>query len=454
MVFGDDGSYPLLCSLEVLDEDGTLKRKADMFTKRTIKPHEVVTKVDTSSEALLLSLSEKACVDMEYMSSLTGKNVAEIEKELTGVIFRVPDSLQGQSPRFVSEDEYLSGNVRMKLKQAKIAVQDSEIYRSNVEALERVQPKDLTASEIEVRLGATWIPVKDVSGFMFWLLDTPIYLQYHIKVHFSKFTGEWNIEGKSSDRDNVKANNTYGTHCASAYKIIEDTLNLRDTRIYDYVEDEEGKRKAVLNKKETAVAQGKQDLIKQAFKDWIWEDLERRQRLTAFYNENYNAIRPREYDGSHLKFYGMNPEIQLRRHQINGAARIIYGGNTLLAYVVGAGKTYTMVAAAMESKRLGLCSKSMVVVPNHIIEQFAVEWLQLYPAANLLVTSKKDFETKNRKKFCARIAASDVDAVIIGHSQFEKIPLSIKRQQHMLKMQIKEVIDGLSLRHGRRTVFP
>lgn len=443
VVFGDDGSYPLLCSLEVLDEDGTLKRKADMFTKRTIKPHEVVTKVDTSSEALLLSLSEKACVDMEYMSSLTGKNVAEIEKELTGVIFRVPDSLQGQSPRFVSEDEYLSGNVRMKLKQAKIAVQDSEIYRSNVEVLERVQLKDLTASEIEVRLGATWIPVKDVSGFMFWLLDTPIYLQYHIKVHFSKFTGEWNIEGKSSDRDNVKANNTYGTHCASAYKIIEDTLNLRDTRIYDYVEDEEGKRKAVLNKKETAVAQGKQDLIKQAFKDWIWEDLERRQRLTAFYNENYNAIRPREYDGSHLKFYGMNPEIQLRRHQINGAARIIYGGNTLLAYVVGAGKTYTMVVAAMESKRLGLCSKSMVVVPNHIIEQFAVEWLQLYPAANLLVTSKMDFETKNRKKFCARIAASDVDAVIIGHSQFEKIPLSIKRQQHMLKMQIKEVIDGL-----------
>ena len=419
MVFSDDNSYPLLCSLEIVAEDGIHARKADMFHKRTIKPHQAVTKVDTASEALSLSLSEKARVDMDYMCSLTGKNAEAIERELSGVIFRLPN-VAGGEPEFVSEDEYLSGNVREKLKEAKLAALASEAYQSNVEALEKVQPKDLTASEISVRLGATWIPISDVSEFMFQLLDTPNYNRWNIKIHFSKFTGEWNIEGKSNDKGNPKANNAYGTHRANAYKIIEDTLNLRDTRVYDYIPTEDGKKKAVLNKEETAIAQGKQDLIKQAFQDWIWQNPERRQRLTAYYNENFNAIRPREYDGSHLNFYGMNPEIKLRQHQKNGAARIIYGGNSLLAYVVGAGKTYTMVAAAMECKRLGLCNKSMIVVPNHIIEQFAAEWLQLYPAANLLVATKKDFETKNRKKFCARIATSDIDAVIIGHSQFEK----------------------------------
>ncbi len=443
MVFSDDNSYPLLCSLEIVAEDGVHARKADMFHKRTIKPHQAVTKVDTASEALSLSLSEKARVDMDYMCSLTGKSAEEIEQELSGVIFRLPD-VAGGEPKFVSEDEYLSGNVREKLKEAKLAAQASEVYQSNVEALEKVQPKDLTASEISVRLGATWIPISDVSEFMFQLLDTPNYNRWNIKIHFSKFTGEWNIEGKSNDKGNPKANNAYGTHRVNAYKIIEDTLNLRDTRVYDYIPTEDGKKKAVLNKEETAIAQGKQDLIKQAFQDWIWQNPERRQRLTAFYNENFNAIRPREYDGSHLNFYGMNPEIKLRQHQKNGAARIIYGGNSLLAYVVGAGKTYTMVAAAMECKRLGLCNKSMIVVPNHIIEQFAAEWLQLYPAANLLVATKKDFETKNRKKFCARIATSDIDAVIIGHSQFEKIPLSIERQQRILEEQIEEIIDGIA----------
>lgn len=443
MVFSDDNSYPLLCSLEIVAEDGIHARKADMFHKRTIKPHQAVTKVDTASEALSLSLSEKARVDMDYMCSLTGKNAEEIERELSGVIFRLPN-VAGGEPEFVSEDEYLSGNVREKLKEAKLAALASEAYQSNVEALEKVQPKDLTASEISVRLGATWIPISDVSEFMFQLLDTPNYNRWNIKIHFSKFTGEWNIEGKSNDKGNPKANNAYGTHRANAYKIIEDTLNLRDTRVYDYIPTEDGKKKAVLNKEETAIAQGKQDLIKQAFQDWIWQNPERRQRLTAYYNENFNAIRPREYDGSHLNFYGMNPEIKLRQHQKNGAARIIYGGNSLLAYVVGAGKTYTMVAAAMECKRLGLCNKSMIVVPNHIIEQFAAEWLQLYPAANLLVATKKDFETKNRKKFCARIATSDIDAVIIGHSQFEKVPLSTERQQRMLEEQMDEIIDGIA----------
>lgn len=444
MVFSDDSSYPLLCSLEIVAEDGTLERKADMFTKRTIKPHETVTKVDTASEALSLSLSEKACVDMEYLCSLTGKSAQEVEQELQGVIFRLPESENMEHPRFVSEDEYLSGNVRQKLREAKRAAEISEVYRSNVEALEKVQPKDLTASEISVRLGATWIPESDIADFMFELLQTPNYSQWKIKVHFSRHTGEWNIEGKSIDRGNPRANNTYGTNRVNSYKIIEDTLNLRDTRVFDYVEDEEGKRKPVLNKKETAIAQGKQDLIKQAFQEWIWKDPERRQRLTADYNERFNAIRPREYDGSHLHFYGMNPEISLRKHQKDGVARIIYGGNTLLAYVVGAGKTYTMVAAAMECKRLGLCNKSMVVVPNHIIDQFAAEWLQLYPAANILVATKKDFEKKNRKKFCGRIATSDIDAVIIGHSQFEKIPLSVERQERMLEEEIDEIMEGIA----------
>ncbi|PWJ47803.1 Adenine-specific DNA methylase, N12 class [Faecalicatena contorta] len=442
LVFSDDNSYPLLCSLEILAEDGTLERKADMFTKRTIKPHAAVTKVDTSSEALSLSLAEKACVDMEYMCSLVGKSAEEIEQDLAGVIFRVPGE-EGAEPQFVSEDEYLSGNVREKLKQAKVAAKVSAMYQPNVEALEKVQPKELSASEISVRLGSTWIPSEDIADFMFYLLDTPNYVRWNIKVHFSKFSGEWNIEGKSNDKGNVKANNTYGTHRVNAYKIVEDTLNLRDTRVYDYEMDDEGKRKAVLNKKETAIAQGKQDLIKQAFQDWIWQDPERRQRLTSFYNEHFNAVRPREYDGSHLHFYGMNPEKRLDKHQLNGAARIIYGGNTLLAYVVGAGKTYTMVAAAMELKRLGLCNKSMVVVPNHIIEQFGADWMELYPAANILVATKKDFEKKNRKKFCARIATSDIDAVIIGHSQFEKIPLSAERQCRMLEMEIAEIVDGI-----------
>ena len=441
-VFSDDNSYPLLCSLEIVAEDGTLERKADMFTKRTIKPHRAVTRVDTASEALSLSLSERAFVDMDYMCSLTGKSAEEVERELEGVIFRLPD-ITGSEPKFVSEDEYLSGNVRKKLKEAIIAAEGNEIYRPNVEALKKVQPKDLAASEISVRLGATWIPPQDIENFIFELLETPNYSRWNIKVRFIKVTGEWNIEGKSVDRGNVKANSMYGTHRANAYRIIEDTLNLRDTQIYDYEEDENGKKKAILNKRETAIAQGKQDLIKQAFLDWIWKEPERRQRLTAYYNEHFNAVRSREYDGSHLNFYGMNPEIELRQHQKNGVARIIYGGNTLLAYVVGAGKTYTMVAAAMECKRLGLCNKSMVVVPNHIIEQFAAEWLQLYPSANLLVATKKDFETKNRKKFCARIATSDIDAVIIGHSQFEKIPLSVERQEKMLREQIQEVVDGI-----------
>lgn len=444
MVFSDDSSYPLLCSLEIVGEDGRLERKADLFTKRTIKPHETVTKVDTASEALSLSLAERACVDMDYMCSLTGKSVEEIEDELEGVIFRLPESEGIEPVRFVSEDEYLSGNVRKKLRAAKQAAEISGRYQANVEALKRVQPKDLAASEINVRLGATWIPEKDVADFMFQLLQTPNYSQWKIKVHFSKHTGEWNIEGKSIDRGNPRVNNTYGTKRVNAYKIIEDTLNLRDTRVYDYIEDEEGKRKAILNKRETAIAQGKQDLIKQAFQDWIWKEPERRQRLTQEYNDRFNAIRPREYDGSHLHFYGMNPEISLRPHQKNGVARIIYGGNTLLAYVVGAGKTYTMVAAAMECKRLGLCSKSMIVVPNHIIEQFAAEWLQLYPAANILVATKKDFEKKNRKKFCARIATSEIDAVIIGHSQFEKIPLSVERQERVLEEQIQEIVAGIA----------
>lgn len=442
-VFADDNSYPLLSSLEILAEDGTLERKADMFSKRTIKAHKVVNSVDTASEALSISLAEKAKVDMPFMAKLTGKTEEELEQELSGVVFRLPES-DTENPKYVSEDEYLSGNVREKLKVAELAAQADVRYQVNVTALQKVQPKDLSASEINIRLGTTWLPESDVEDFMFQLLNTPNYMQWKIKVHFSKYTGEWQVEGRSLDKGNVKANNIYGTTRVSAYRIIEDTLNLRDVRIYDYVEDDDRKKKAVLNKKETAIAQGKQDLIKQAFQDWIWKEPERRQRLTDYYNENFNAIRPREYDGSHLNFYGMNPEIRLREHQKNGVARILYGGNTLLAYVVGAGKTYTMVAAAMESKRLGLCHKSMVVVPNHIIEQFAAEWLQLYPAANLLVATKKDFETKNRKRFCARIATSDIDAVIIGHSQFERIPLSIERQQRTIRSQIEELVQGIT----------
>lgn len=447
-VFADDNSYSLLSSLEILAEDGTLEWKADMFSKRTIKAHKVVNSVDTASEALSISLAEKAKVDMPFMAKLTGKTEEELEQELSGVVFRLPES-DTENPKYVSEDEYLSGNVREKLKVAELAAQADVRYQVNVTALQKVQPKDLSASEINIRLGTTWLPESDVEDFMFQLLNTPNYMQWKIKVHFSKYTGEWQVEGRSLDKGNVKANNTYGTTRVSAYRIIEDTLNLRDVRIYDYVEDDDRKKKAVLNKKETAIAQGKQDLIKQAFQDWIWKEPERRQRLTDYYNENFNAIRPREYDGSHLNFYGMNPEIRLREHQKNGVARILYGGNTLLAYVVGAGKTYTMVAAAMESKRLGLCHKSMVVVPNHIIEQFAAEWLQLYPVANLLVATKKDFETKNRKRFCARIATSDIDAVIIGHSQFERIPLSIERQQRTIRSQIEELVQGITEEKAR-----
>ena len=441
MVFSEDNSYPLLCSLEILNEDGTLKRKADMFTKRTIKARTSIQKVDTVSEALAISLSEKACVDMEFMTELTEKSAEEIEQELVGVIFRVPE--ERENPVFVTADEYLSGNVREKLKVAKLALETSEQYQPNVDALEKVQPKDLSATEISVRLGTVWIPEADVADFVYDLLGTSSFAKRYIKVHYSKITGEWNVEGKSFDRGNVKANNTYGTQRANAYRIIEDSLNLRDTRIYDYEVDEDGKKKAVLNKKETAIAQGKQELIKQAFEEWIWKDPDRRERLVRYYNDTFNAIRPREYDGSHLQFGGINPEIMLREHQKNGVARIIYGGNTLLAHVVGAGKTFTMVAAAMEMKRLGLCQKSMIVVPNHIIEQFASEWLQLYPAANILVATKKSFEKKNRKKFCARIATGEYDAVIIGHSQFEKIPVSIERQQRILEMQKEEIVEGI-----------
>jgi len=445
MVFSDDSSYPLLCSLEIIGEDETQWHKADMFHKRTIKPHTIITKADTASEALALSLAERACVDMMFLCSLTGKSAKDIEKELSGVIFRLPAPKEElDNSRFVPADEYLSGNVREKLKQAKMALEVSELFEPNVEALQKVQPKDLSASEISVRLGATWIPTDDIEDFMFELLGTPNYARWNIKTHFSQYTGEWNIEGKSYDKANIKAYNTYGTNRINAYKIIEETLNLRDVRIFDYVEDEEGKRKPVLNKKATAIAQGKQELIKQAFQDWIWKDPVRRQRLTRSYNEQFNSVRPREYDGSHLNFSGINPLITLRPHQLNGVARILYGGNSLLAYVVGAGKTFTMVAAAMESKRLGLCHKSMIVVPNHIIEQFAAEWMQLYPAANLLVSTKKDFEMKNRKKFCARIATSDVDAVIIGHSQFERIPISVERQQRMIQQQMNEIVDGIA----------
>lgn len=443
MVFSEDNSYPLLCSLEILNEDGTLARKADMFTKRTIKPHTAVQKVNSATEALAISLADKVGVDMDYMQNLTGKSAEEIEQELTGEIFRLPEEQEREKPVFVTADEYLSGNVREKLKIANMAVKTSPIYQKNVDALEKVIPKDLSATEITVRLGTTWIPIKDIEDFVFDLLSTGNYAKYHIKVHYSNITGEWSIEGKSFDKANVKANSTYGTSRANAYRIIEDSLNLRDTRIYDYEIDEDGKRKAILNKKETAVAQGKQEVIKQAFEEWIWKEPERRERLVRFYNDKFNAIQPREFDGSYLKFEGINPEITLREHQKNGIARIIYGGNTLLAHVVGAGKTFTMVAAAMEMKRLGLCHKSMIVVPNHIIEQFAAEWMQLYPAANILVATKKSFEKKNRKKFCARIATGDYDAVIIGHSQFEKIPVSTERQARTLEMQKAEIVEGI-----------
>ena len=445
--FSQDSSYSLLSALEVLDDNGELERKADLFTKRTIKPHTPVTSVDTASEALAVSMGEKAAVDMAYMCALTGKTEQEIFADLKGVIFLNPlygygDSLE---PKYLMADEYLSGNVREKLALArKSAELYPEDYTVNVEALEKVQPKDLSASEIFVQLGSTWVPEEIVQQFMFEFLDTPRWAYWNIKVHYSKFTSEWNVEGKSYDRGNVKANSTYGTPRINAYRIIEETLNLKDVRIYDYVEDAEGKKKAVLNKKETAIAQAKQELIKQGFQDWVWSDPARREQLCRIYNERFNSIRPREYDGSHIIFSGMNPEIELREHQRNAVAHILYGGNTLLAHTVGAGKTFEMVAAAMEAKRLGLCTKSLFVVPNHLTEQWAAEFLQLYPSANILVATKKDFEAKNRRRFCGRIATGDYDAIIIGHSQFEKIPMSIERQQMILMQQMDEITEGIA----------
>lgn len=445
--FSQDSSFSLLSALEIIGEDGELERKADMFSKRTIKPHTPVTSVDTASEALAVSLGEKATIDMDYMMELSGKSENEIFEDLKGVIFLNPLYEYGNSyePKYLMADEYLSGNVREKLRIAKNSAElYPEDYKVNVEALQKVQPKDLTASEISVRLGATWLPPDDVQEFIFHLLETPRYAQWNIKVHFSPFTSEWNIEGKSYDKGNVRAYNTYGTSRINAYKIIEETLNLKDVRIFDYIEDDEGKKKAVLNKKETAIAQSKQEMIKQEFQDWIWSDPERRERLCKSYNEKFNSVRPREYDGSHIIFNGMNPEIELREHQKNAVAHILYGGNTLLAHAVGAGKTFEMVAAAQESKRLGLCNKSLFVVPNHLTEQWAAEYLQLYPAANILVATKKDFETKNRKKFCGRIATGNYDAVIIGHSQFEKIPMSIERQRAILEQQLEEITEGIA----------
>ena len=444
-VFSQDSSYYLLAALEVIDENGKLVRKADMFTKRTIKPHEAVQHCDTASEALAVSMGEKGHVDMEYMMQLTGISEDKIAEALSGVIFYDPKQDSGSGAgKYLTADEYLSGNVREKLKEAEALSGADPRFLIHKKYLEQVQPKELSAGEISVRLGASWLPPDVVSDFMFELLSTPSYMRWKINVRYFAHTGEWNIEGKSNDRGNVRAGSTYGSSRMNAYKIIEETLNLRDVHIFDYIEDDEGRKKAVLNKKETAIAQGKQESIKTAFKSWVWEDPERRERLTRIYNEKFNSIRPREYDGSHIIFSGMNPEITLRKHQRDAVARIIYGGNTLLAHVVGAGKTFEMAAAAMESKRLGLCSKSMFVVPNHLTEQWAAEFLQLYPAANILVATKKDFQTKNRKKFCARIATGQYDAVIIGHSQFEKIPISVERQQEMLRRQIDEITEGIA----------
>ena len=439
--FSNDSSYYLLCSLEILDENGNLARKADMFTKRTIKPKTEITSVDNANDALIVSLSEKARVDITFMQKLCNMDMDKMLKDLEGEIFNVPE--YGEPNHWVTADEYLSGNVREKLKIAEHFAETDESFNVNVKYLKEVQPKDLSASEISVRLGSTWIPPEDIKVFIEYLLNPSNYACQNINVHYNEATSEWWIEGKNYDKYNIKATNTYGTGRASAYKIIEDSLNLKDTRIYDYYEDENGKKVAELNKKETAIAQAKQEQIKLAFEEWIWKDPERRERLTKFYNERFNSIRPREYDGSHISFDGMNPEITLRKHQVNAIARILYGGNTLLAHEVGAGKTFEMVAAAMESKRLGLCNKSLFVVPNHIVEQFGQEFLQLYPSANVLVTTKKDFETANRKKFCSRIATGDYDAIIISHSQFEKIPMSVERQVTIIQKQIEDITLGI-----------
>ena len=459
LAFSEDSSYCLLCSLEVLDEQGNLKRKADMFSKRTIRPHVAVTSVDTASEALAVSISEKARVDMDYMAELSGKSPEELEQELAGVIYRdircaenpediLPSLADLSRYPFVTADEYLSGKVRHKLRMAKAFLEvapdnQKETARWNVEALEAVQPQDLGAGEIGVRIGANWVPIEVYQQFMVELLTPNYYVRDRIKILRSEATGQWSIREKNADRSNVKANTTYGTKRMSAYHILEQTLNQKDVRVFDYIEDENGKKKPVLNKKETAIAQDRQELIKQKFAEWIWKDINRRELLCRIYNETFNGIRPREYDGRHIRFEGMNPEISLRPHQINAIAHILYGGNTLLAHEVGAGKTYEMVAAAMEMKRLGLCTKSLIVVPNHITEQWAAEWLQLYPSANILVATKKDFETQNRKKFCSRIATGDYDAIIIGHSQFEKIPMSVERQQAILERQIEEILFGI-----------
>ena len=443
IAFDQDSAYFLLCSLEVLDEEGGLKRKADLFTKRTVRSHRPAERVDTAVEALALSIGEKARVDMAYMGQLTGKDEDSLFADLQGVVFLNPDYGEKDGEKYLPADEYLSGNVRRKLAEVRTKAETEPQYLPNVEALEKVQPVDLTASEISVRLGATWLNPEYIRQFIFETLDTPRRARWDIKVHYSQITGEWRIEGKSKDKSNIKAFNTYGTLRASAYEIIESSLNLKDVRIFDYQYDRDGRRVAVLNKKETAIAQGKQELLKEAFAEWIWKDPERREKICKAYNILFNSNRPREYDGSHINFSGMNPEITLRKHQVNAIAHILYGGNTLLAHVVGAGKTFEMVAAAMESKRLGLCQKSLFVVPNHLTEQWASELLQLYPAANVLVATKKDFETKNRKKFCGRIATGDYDAVIIGHSQFEKIPVSIQRQRVILEQQMDEVIQGI-----------
>lgn len=443
--FSSDNAYYLLSSLEVRDSEGNFLRKADMFSKRTIRQKISITSVDTASEALALSLAEKAKVDMPYMMELTHKSEEEILSDLKGVIFLNPehDGNEDVAHKYLPADEYLSGNVREKLRTARAFAETDEGYTVNVQSLEAVQPVDLTASEISVRLGAAWLPTEVVRDFTFELLRTPFYQRRNIKVHYSTYTGEWNIDGKSLDRGNVRSENTFGTERINAYKIIEETLNLRDVRIFDYEYDDSGKKVAILNTKQTAIAQGKQEQIKQEFADWIWSDSNRRERLTTLYNEKFNSIRPREYDGSHLNFVGINPEITLRPHQVNAIAHILYGGNTLLAHTVGAGKTFEMVAAAQESKRLGLCQKSLFVVPNHLTEQWAAEYLQLYPAANILVATKKDFETKNRKQFCSRIATGDYDAIIIGHSQFEKIPMSQERQKFILEQQKQEILDGI-----------
>jgi putative helicase len=449
--FSNDNSFYLLCSLEILDENKELKSKADMFTKRTIKPNIQITKVDTAQEALVVSISEKARVDLDYMQQLCGIDMDKMLEDLEGQIFNVP--IYGDPNVWVTADEYLSGNVREKLKIAEEFAKTDSRFETNVKHLKEVQPKDLEASEIAVRLGATWLPPEDIEEFIWYLLTPSWYVKDNVKVHYMESTAQWSIENKNYDRGNVKANSTFGTHRVNAYKIIEETLNLKDVRVYDYTIDDEGRRIPELNKKETAIAQAKQEQIKTAFEEWIWTDPERRQRLCKMYNEKFNSIRPREYDGSHIRFDGMNPEIKLRKHQINGIARILYGGNTLLAHEVGAGKTFTMVAAAMEAKRLGLCNKSMFVVPNHIVEQFSSEFLQLYPSANILVTTKKDFETGNRKKFCSRIATGDYDAVIISHSQFEKIPMSVERQTQILQKQIDDImrsITDLKENHGER----